>query len=113
MPDRQSDGVATCDNKAAAALVGPTILKECKIMLAVELLRFQECGVERASEALVGLDANDSRFHSLTFISTPAVCRNTNKQCEMKELRAGLFVRGPGKPITYACAEDACFSEAL
>ena len=82
-------------------------------MLAVELLRFQECGVEKASEALVGLDANDSRFHSLTFISTPAVCRNTNKQCEMKELRAGLFVRGPGKPITYACAEDACFSEAL
>ncbi len=48
-------------------------------MLAVELLGFQDCGVERASEALVGLDANDSRFHSLTFISTPAVCRNTNK----------------------------------
>ena len=79
MPDRLGDGVATCDNKACAALVGATILKECKIMLAVELLGFQDCGVERASEDLVGLDANDSRFHSFTFISTLAVCRNTNK----------------------------------
>ena len=48
-------------------------------MLAVELLGFQDCGVERASEGLVGSDANDSRFHSFTFISTLAVCRNTNK----------------------------------
>ena len=48
-------------------------------MLAVELLGFQDCGVERASDDLVGLDANDSRFHSFTFISILAVCRNTNK----------------------------------
>ena len=82
-------------------------------MLTAELLRFQECGAKRASEALVGLDANDSRFHSLTFISAPAVCRNNNIKYETNKLRAGLFVRAIGKPITCAIAEDACSSEAL
>ena len=82
-------------------------------MLAVELLRFQECVVERASEALVGLDANDSRFHSLTFISAPAARRNNSIKYETNKLRAGLFVHAIGKPITYAIAEDACSSEAI
>ena len=82
-------------------------------MLAVELLGFQDCGVERASEALVGLDANDSRFHSLTFMSAPAVCRNNHIKYETNKLRAGLFVHAIGKPITYAIAKDACSSEAL
>ena len=69
--------------------------------------------MERASKALLTLDADDSRFHSSTFISAPAVFPNNDIKYETNKLRARLFAHAKGKPITYAVAKDTCSSEAL
>jgi len=73
----------------------------------------QQCKTERASRALVALDATDPRFEQQPFVAAPAIFANNDVKYDTNKLRAQHYAAAEGKTITYAIAKDTPSADAL